>query len=80
MGFVLGMRDRYWESMKMLLPFIHPHPFAIQTPMVTDGRKLQPEANGSQRGLTAKDRPVTKGLLTFQSQWEASMIPVSLFS
>lgn len=62
--------DVHWEGTKMLLPLLHPHPFAIQNSMVTDGRKPQPQANGLQRGLTAKDQPVTKGIWTLQSQWD----------
>ena len=64
---------------KDLLPFRHSFPFTIQNPTVTDGKRPQPRADGSQRGLTAKDRPMTKGLLTFQSQREAWMTPASLF-
>lgn len=54
--------------------------FCPPNSMVTDGRKPQPRANGLQRGLTAKDQPVTKGFWTLQSQWDAWMIPLSLFS
>lgn len=70
----------HWEGTEMLLLFIRPHPFAIQNSMLTDGSKPQPRANGLQGGLKVKDQPVTKGLLTFQSQWDAWMIPASLFS